>query len=185
MLIVGLGNPGEEYTGTRHNIGFETIEKFCKRNSFENWTAKKDLKAEIAVGEIAGTKVIVCKPQTYMNQSGEAVSAVQRFFRIYNSQTLVVYDELALELGQLRTRVSGSDAGHNGVKSLIQYIGEDFGRLRIGIGPLPQKMPAEKFVLAKFNEEELKVLGQLEPKISDVVNQFISSGELPHDTITA
>src|SRR5690349_17483854 len=119
LLVIGLGNPGKKHDGTRHNIGFEVLDEFAKKNDFPIWSAKKDLKAELTSHVLAGTKIILCKPSTYMNLSGEAAGAVQRFYKLANSQTLVVYDELAIPFGQLRTRRGGADAGHNGVKSLI------------------------------------------------------------------
>src|SRR3989344_3319878 len=135
LLVVGLGNVGKDYEGTRHNIGFETIEQFAKQqNDFPAWTDKKDLKCLLTMANMGEIRVILCKPTTFMNLSGEAAQAVQHFYRIYNSQTLAVYDELAIPFGQLRTRLGGSDAGHNGVKSLIQHVGDDFSRLRIGVG---------------------------------------------------
>ena len=136
ILIVGLGNPGKEFAGTRHNIGFEIVDDFASKNDFPGWVAKKDLKCEITLQNMGQGQVILCKPATFMNASGEAAQAVQRFYRAYNQNTLAVYDELAIQFGSLRTRQGGSDAGHNGVKSLIQYLGDDFGRLRVGIGSI-------------------------------------------------
>ncbi|MBX4197210.1 aminoacyl-tRNA hydrolase, partial [Candidatus Saccharibacteria bacterium] len=118
VLIIGLGNPGRQYTGSRHNIGFEVLDDFAKKNGFPGWLAKKDLKCELAVQNLGGNRVVLCTPTTFMNNSGEAAQAVQRFYRAYNPNSLAVYDELAIPFGQLRTRLGGSDAGHNGVKSL-------------------------------------------------------------------
>jgi PTH1 family peptidyl-tRNA hydrolase len=153
ILIVGLGNPGKKYDGTRHNIGFEVLDNFVKKNEFSGWMSKKDLKCDVATATMGSTRVILCKPTTFMNVSGEAAQAVQRFYRIYNSGTLVVYDELAIPFGSLRTRVGGSDAGHNGVESLISHLGDDFNRLRIGTGnELSKKADASNFVLGKFTK---------------------------------
>lgn len=183
LLIVGLGNPGKEYEGTRHSIGFAVIEAFAKQNDFPNWTGKKDLKCEITINNIGQCRVILIKPTTFMNLSGEAVQAVQKFYRVYNLLTLVIHDELAISFGQIRTRVGGSDAGHNGIKSLIQYIGDDFGRLRIGIGnEISEKADAASFVLNKFSKEEQGKLPEIIKEAVSKIDNYIASGELPHDT---
>lgn len=182
QLIIGLGNPGKEYVSTRHNIGFAAIDNFAKANDFPAWTEKKDLKCMVAVANLGENRVILCKPTTFMNLSGDAAQAVQHFYRVYNQQTLAVYDELAIPLGQLRTRVGGSDAGHNGVKSLIVHIGEDFGRQRIGIGPLPPKKDAAEFVLKKFSKEEQGHLPKILREANALITEFIFSEGLPHET---
>lgn len=183
FLIIGLGNPGKKYDGTRHNIGFGALDNFAKANEFPKWVNKKDLKVQITANNLGPNRVILCKPSTYMNLSGQAASAVQQFYKLANSQTLAVYDELAIPFGQLRTRLGGSDAGHNGVKSLIEQIGEDFGRLRIGIGSdEAKKTKAETFVLKKFNKEEQGKLPIILQELNAMVTEFIFSGGLPHDT---
>jgi peptidyl-tRNA hydrolase, PTH1 family len=185
VLIIGLGNPGKEYVGTRHNIGFEIIDEFAKKNDFPSWIAKEDLKCELTMQNIGENRVILCKPSTFMNNSGEAAQAVQHFYRVYNQNTLAVYDELAIAFGSLRTRLGGSDAGHNGVKSLIQHIGDDFGRLRIGVGsPISQKADATKFVLGKFTKNDQEKLPQITREASVLITEFIFSAQLPHETRT-
>lgn len=185
VLIIGLGNPEEEYDKTRHNIGSRTVDLFAKLNDFPGWTRMKDLKSEVTSSNMGDTKVILCKPDTFMNNSGEAAQALQHFFRIYNQNTLVVYDELAIPFGQLRTRLGGSDGGHNGVKSLISHIGDDFGRLRIGIGSdVSQKADASSFVLGKFNKSEEEKLPAILKEACALVTEYIYSGSLPHDTRT-
>src|SRR3989338_5399009 len=175
VLVLGLGNPGKQYGGTRHNIGFEVLDQFAAANDFPGWTTRKDLKCQLTVANLGENRVILCKPATFMNLSGEATQAVQHFYRVYNHQTLAVYDELAIPFGQLRTRLGGSDAGHNGVKSLIEQVGKDFGRLRIGTCPAPfqgevvgnriterpEKVRGRlgsDFVLGKFTKEEKEKL---------------------------
>jgi peptidyl-tRNA hydrolase, PTH1 family len=183
VFIIGLGNPERKYDGTRHNIGFEILDYFAQSNDFPKWTNKKDLKSDIAVHNIGNNRVILCKPTTYMNNSGEAVQAVQRFYKVYNKQSLVVYDELAIKYGQLRTRVGGSDAGHNGVKSLIAHIGEDFNRLRIGVGnDFSERADAADFVLGKFTKEEQERLNPIKREANSLINDFIFGGQLPHET---
>ncbi|MBI2008936.1 aminoacyl-tRNA hydrolase [Candidatus Saccharibacteria bacterium] len=183
VLILGLGNPGKKYAGTRHNIGFAIIDDFAQKNEFPGWTTRKDLKCQLTMANLGENRVILGKPTTFMNLSGEAVQAVQHFYRVYNHQTLAVYDELAIPFGQLRTRLGGSDAGHNGVKSLIQHLGKDFGRLRIGVGSnIAKKADAADFVLGKFTKEEKGKLPQVLRETNALITEFIFSGELPHDT---
>ncbi len=186
VLVIGLGNSGKKYDGSRHNVGFAVLDEFAGQNDFPAWTLKKDLRAQLSLKNLGQTRVILCKPQTFMNLSGEATGAVQRFYRAYNPTTLVVYDELALPFGQLRTRLGGSDAGHNGVKSLIQHLGEDFGRLRIGIGNETQaeKTDSTKFVLSKFSKDEEEKLPLILREAGVLITEFIFSDQLPHDTRT-
>ncbi len=185
LLIIGLGNPGKEYKGTRHNIGFEILNEFAAKNEFPGWLGKRDIKAEVSVSNLGESRIVLCKPSTFMNDSGQAAQAVQRFYRVYNQNTLVVYDELAIPFGQLRTRLGGSDAGHNGVKSLIEHLGDDFGRLRIGVGSeVSKKADATNFVLGKFTKPEQRLLPQVIKESNAMVTEYIFGGSLPHDTRT-
>ncbi|HVX58342.1 MAG TPA: aminoacyl-tRNA hydrolase [Candidatus Saccharimonadales bacterium] len=185
ILIVGLGNPGKEYLNTRHNVGFAALDYFAQKNGFPNWMVKKDLKCELALANIGESRVILCKPATFMNNSGEAASAVQHFYKIYNQSTLVVYDELAVPFGSLRTRVGGESAGHNGVKSLIEHIGDDFGRLRIGVASeFSSKADASDFVLGRFTKEEQDKLGPILQESQAIITEYIFGGQLPHETRT-
>lgn len=184
VLIVGLGNPGKEYDDTRHNIGFAVLDYFAKNQGFDKWTQKKDLHCLQASATLGSTKVILCKPNTFMNESGRAVKAMQHFYKIDNSKTLVVYDELDVNFGHLRTRLGGSSAGHNGVKSVTQACGEDYGRLRIGIGPKkPKQMDTSDFVLAKFGTKEAGHLPELLQETAAVLSEYAhGGGELPAET---
>lgn len=185
VLIIGLGNAGKEYIGSRHNIGFAVLDEFAAKNDFPGWLAKKDLKSEIAVHTLGESRVVLCKPMTFMNNSGEAGQAVQRFYRVYNQNSLAIYDELAVPFGSLRTRLGGSDAGHNGVKSLIQHIGDDFGRLRIGVGSdASAKADAADFVLGKFTKKEQESLPLILREACAITTEFIFGGSLPHETRT-
>ena len=156
-LILGLGNPGKKYQNTRHNIGFAAIdflfEEWLKDEGFTAWHEDKKFQAEISEGNLNGEKIILAKPQTYMNNSGSAVQALQNYFKIQPENLIVVYDELDLLLGEIRVRQEGSSAGHNGIKSIIAYISTDkFNRVRIGIlNKNAEKIPAEKFVLSKLS----------------------------------
>src|SRR5579864_8169679 len=117
-LIVGLGNVGQQYIGTRHNIGFHCLEAFAKATEFPDWIEKKDLKGQLTSQTLGDRRVILMKPTTMMNLSGEAVQATANFYKIAPQDIVVVHDELDIDFGQIRTRVGGSDAGHNGVKSI-------------------------------------------------------------------
>jgi len=183
ILIVGLGNPGKQYETTRHNIGFAVLDEFAAKNDFPGWLAKKDLRCQLTSATLGESRVVLCKPDTFMNNSGEAAQAAQHFYRVYNQNTLAVYDELAIPFRQLRTRIGGSDAGHNGVKSLIQHLGDDFGRLRVGIGSeVSQKADAAEFVLGKFTKTEQADLPLVTREAVAIITEFIFGGQLPPET---
>lgn len=183
VLLVGLGNVGKKYDGTRHNVGFECIDSFVEGQGFPAWTEKKDLKCLITKHSIGKLQIIAIKPTTYMNESGQAVAAVQRYFKVNNSSTIVVHDDLDVAFGQIRTRIGGGSAGNNGIKSLIQHINEDFGRIRIGVkNDLLGKMDSADFVLAKFSKDEQANMIKLKREVSALLSEFTASGELPHDT---
>lgn len=183
VLIVGLGNVGNEYDGTRHNIGFACIDALAHSQGIDGWAHKKDLKSEVATGNVGNTRVILCKPTTMMNLSGTAVQAVAHFYKIEVGQIVVVHDELDIGFGQIRTRIGGSDAGHNGIKSLIEHMGEDFGRARIGVGPKkPAQIDSADFVLAKFSDKEQKQIKNLLQESTAILSEFIHSQTVPSET---
>lgn len=184
ILIVGLGNPGSEYDGTRHNIGFAALDAFVEANDFDPWISKKDLKCEMATARLGDTQVIAIKPATFMNLSGEAAQAVAHFYKIPTDRIVAVYDEIDIPFGQIRMRTGGGSAGHNGVKSLIQHLGEEFGRVRIGIGPKThEQMDSADFVLAKFSSEQQAELKNLTRETSAILSEYAFSGtELPAET---
>ncbi len=183
-LLVGLGNPGKEYDLTRHNVGFLCIDEFVsKTDEMENWIDKKALKCLVSTGRVGDTRVIAIKPTTFMNLSGEAVQAVTNFYKINPESITVIHDELDIDFGQIRLRSSGSSAGHNGIKSITQYIGDDFGRIRIGIGPKkPVKMKSEDFVLQKFSAKQQAQLPNLTREVNAILSEYLYGNELPHDT---
>lgn len=182
-VVIGLGNPGRQYQRTRHNIGFEAVDYFAAHNDFPGWVKKKDLKAEITSANLGDSRVVLVKPTTFMNTSGQAVRAVQHFYKVDNRHTLAVYDELSIPIGQLRTRVGGADAGHNGVKSLITHLGADFGRLRLGVGtPTSAIADAATYVLGKFTHDEQLIIKQAVREASALITEYVYSGSLPHDT---
>lgn len=159
-LIIGLGNYEDKYLFTRHNAGFMMVDFFVRDNN-ESFKLDKKLKSHIAKFKINGEDIIVIKPVTYMNLSGEAVIAVMNFYKIDKKDVLVVYDDIALDLGRVRFRNSGSDGGHNGIKSIIKHLGSsEFDRLKIGIGPQPN-IPSEAYVLQNFTAEELDKLKEV------------------------
>lgn len=185
VLIVGLGNVGKQYDRTRHNIGFEVLNELAEKQGIDSWTDKKDLKCALTVGNIGDTRVILCKPTTMMNLSGAAVQATVHFYKVDPGAIVVVHDELDINFGQIRTRNGGSAAGHNGIKSLIEHLGANFGRVRIGIGPKrPEQIDSADFVLAKFSDQEQKQLKNLLQESSAILTEFIHSASLAEETRT-
>ena len=157
-LIVGLGNPGREYAMTRHNVGFITVERLAEKLGVT--VTEKRFSALIGQGQINGEKVILAKPQTYMNLSGEAVSAMLNWYKLDVADLLVIYDDMDLPCGQLRLRPGGGTGGHRGMESIIITIGEDsFPRLRVGIGkPALARFATADFVLGRISEDEADLL---------------------------
>ena len=185
ILIVGLGNIGKEYDHTRHNVGFEAIDEFALHEGFSQWVEKKDLRCHITRHTIGDTNVILIKPTTYMNESGQAMFAVQNFYKIPCSSTLVIHDEIDIDFGQIRTRLGGGHAGNNGVKSVINHCGQDFARIRIGIkNELASRMDSANFVLAKFSSEEQRQLPKIIKEVSSILSEYIATGNIGNDTRT-
>lgn len=183
ILIVGLGNIGKPYLGTRHNTGFACVEALAASQNIDGWTDKKDLKSLLASGTVGDTRVILCKPTTLMNNSGQAVQAVAHFYKIQPGSIVVVHDELDLDFGQIRTRLGGGNAGHKGIKSLIEHIGEGFGRVRVGIGPkTPEAMDGADYVLAKFSQPESDQLPNLLKETTAILTEYIHSASLTTET---
>jgi PTH1 family peptidyl-tRNA hydrolase len=183
LLIVGLGNVGKAYDATRHNIGFACVDALAKSQDFDTWTLKKDLKCHLTSKTISDNRVIIIKPTTLMNLSGESVQAVMSFYKIPAADIVAVYDELDIDYGNIRTRIGGSAAGHNGVKSLIRHIGESFGRVRIGIGPKhPEQIDSADFVLGQFNKTEQQQIPNLLQETTALLSEYIYSAALPSET---
>jgi PTH1 family peptidyl-tRNA hydrolase len=183
VLIVGLGNIGKKYELTRHNVGFMTVDEFAKAVEADDWVLKKDLKCELAAGNMGDTKILIIKPTTLMNLSGEAVQAITQFYKIPLQQIVVVHDEIDMSFGTIRCRVGGSAAGHNGVKSVIQHLGEEFGRIRIGIAnEISERADSSDFVLSKFSKKELEQVQSLAREVTTILTEYVYSGTLPHDT---
>ncbi|AJY45994.1 aminoacyl-tRNA hydrolase [Martelella endophytica] len=148
MIIAGLGNPGSQYSGNRHNIGFMAVDAIAERNGFSSWSAK--FKGLIAEGSLAGEKVLLIKPQTFMNLSGESVGEAMRFYKLSTDDLVVIYDELDLMPGKARIKTGGGSGGHNGIKSIDAHCGKDYRRLRLGIGHPGTKERVHSHVLGDF-----------------------------------
>lgn len=183
VLIIGLGNPGKKYDTTRHNFGFIALDGVVVKNK-SKW--KKDVKSSSLICKlnIDGKRIILVKPQTFMNLSGETVQKIKAYYKIENKDTLVVHDELDIDFGIIRTKHGGGSAGHNGLKSIIEHIGEDFGRIRIGIGPkTPVQMDSSDFVLQKFNDTEKQNLDKASSAVNEIIIDFINSDQpIANDT---
>ncbi|MBU3964553.1 aminoacyl-tRNA hydrolase [Patescibacteria group bacterium] len=160
ILIIGLGNPGLKFKNTRHNIGFEILDQIRKNGDFSVWENKKRLKAKICVGEHGDKKLILAKPQTFMNNSGESLKLLTAFYKIPISELWVVHDDIDLEFGKIRIKNDSGSGGHKGIESIISCLGtKDFKQFKIGIlNKKKGKIDTKKFVLQKFTKQEL---GQL------------------------
>lgn len=175
-LITTLGNPGLQYRKTRHNMGFMVADALSQRYSFE-FKMESKFNAEIAKTIIEYNSVIICKPQTYMNLSGQAVRSIMNYYKLSNEDLFVIYDDISLELGKIRFRAKGSDGGHNGIKSIIMETKSDkFDRLKVGIGPQPKFMKSETFVLAPFAREQEELLSASVSLAAEAVSFYITSG---------
>lgn len=152
FLLAGLGNPGSQYADNRHNIGFMAIDAIAAQYRFPPFIARHH--ADISKGAIRGEEVLLVKPQTYMNRSGVALGEIARFYKIPLQQVWVIHDELDLAPGKVRMKRGGSDGGHNGIKSIDQHVGKDYGRIRLGIGRPEHKGEVTSYVLGDFTGEE-------------------------------
>jgi peptidyl-tRNA hydrolase, PTH1 family len=171
--IVGLGNPGNEYKRTRHNVGFDVIDELARR-----WRAelKSSWRRHARLASVRDKDVLLAQPQTFMNLSGNAVAGIMAFYKVQPVDVLVVVDEVQLPLGKLRLKPSGSAGGHNGLKSVIGMIGSEFPRLRIGIGRGNQEWDLSDHVLSKFLAEEQPVVERAITRAADAVEMFVSDG---------
>lgn len=163
LIIAGLGNPGPKYAANRHNIGFMAVDAIHRKNPFSPWSRK--FKGEIAEGELAGEKVLLIKPQTFMNLSGEAVGEAMRFYKLAAKDVVAIYDELDLAPGKARIKTGGGHGGHNGVKSLDAHCGKDYRRLRLGIGHPGVKEMVHNHVLGDFAKADH---GWLDPLLDEL-----------------
>ena len=172
-LIVGLGNPEEDYENTRHNMGFDTVNKISKEYNIE--INKKKFKGLYGSGIIEGEKVILLKPQTYMNLSGESIKEAVDFYKIENNNIIVIYDDMDIALGVIKIRKKGNSGSHNGMKSVVKYIGTEFPRIRVGIGK-PEDEDFIRYVIGPVPEEEKQILYSSTSLAKDAVIEIIKSG---------
>lgn len=174
-LIVGLGNPENEYAHTRHNMGFDAINEVAEKNNIN--ITKSKFKGLYETGIIQGKKVILLKPQTYMNLSGESVKPYVDFYKIEKENILVIYDDMDIEPGKIKIRKKGSSGGHNGMKSIIQMVGtEDFPRIRIGIGRPEHNGDEINHVIGAIPEEQIPLLDEGTEKAKDAVIEILKNG---------
>lgn len=174
-MIVGLGNPGRDYRETRHNIGFMVIDSFASRHDIK--MTKVQSKAIVGTGKVGEKKVILVKPQTYMNLSGQAVSALVRFYKVPFENLIVAHDDVDLPMGTIRMRPGGGSAGQKGVNSIIERLGsQEFPRLRMGVGRPPGQMDAAAYVLQPFHKDEIDTLNEFRNRAADAVDCFVEYG---------
>lgn len=174
-IIVGLGNPTSRYAGTRHNVGFEVIECLEKKYGIDVNTKKH--KAMIGKGIIGTQKVLLVKPQTFMNLSGESVREIMDYYKAKESDLIVIYDDISLAVGQLRIRAKGSAGGHNGIKSIIQHIGtQEFWRIKVGVGEKPAHRDLADYVLGRFQGEEKEIMEEAFSDAADAVAVMLKDG---------
>ena len=169
-MIAGLGNPGREYEGSKHNAGFTVIDELARRWGVNTWQTRMD--AEVAIANVDGEQVLLVKPQTYMNDSGKSVGPLMRWYKIDEKDVYVVYDDMDLPFGDIRIREKGSSGGHNGIKSIISHIGEEFVRIKCGIGE--KEKDAIEHVLGEFNQTEQKNLDEILENIDNCIIEMLT-----------
>lgn len=186
-LVVGLGNPGQQYATTRHNLGWQVLDALASRLGAGEWQQETDRELDIAEVRLGEERVLLVKPTTFMNNSGRAVAGIAKYYKIAPEDVLLIHDELDLPLGTIRLRLGGSAAGHHGVESVAHHLGTDqFWRLRCGIAPaspLP-KGEGSRFVLASFLGEELQLAGEVVDRATSLVHDSLVSGILTEVTAT-
>ena len=177
-LVVGLGNPGKRYEGTRHNVGFGIVDELARRDAIPWESAPRSIEALISRHRTDGA--VLAKPLTFMNASGPAVVGLLQFFKIALPDLLVIVDDVNLELGRLRARAGGSAGGHNGLKSIIAAFGVDeFARLRVGVGRGDARRDLANHVLAKFEPEERSIVAEVVGRAADAAETFVAEGIAP------
>ena len=170
-LIIGLGNPGEKFEKTRHNAGFLTVDKIANSIQHSVFSIQQKFNAEISNGIIDNEKIILAKPQTFMNNSGQAVKAIINYYKIDPKDIIVIHDDLDIPLGEYKISKNKNSGGHKGVQSIIDHLGtKDLSRIRIGIMVEDKKTPTEKFVLEKFSKEEMGVVNET---IEEIKNEIV------------
>lgn len=174
-LIAGLGNPTKEYDKTRHNAGFSVIDVLADRYRID--VSEKKHKALCGRGVIEGQKVLLLKPQTFMNLSGESIRAAADYYKIAPEEMVVIYDDISLEPGQLRIRLKGSAGGHNGIKNIIANLGtQDFPRIKVGVGAKPPRMDLADYVLSRFGAGEQKLIDEAFGEAAEAAVMMMTDG---------
>ncbi|EIF2807978.1 aminoacyl-tRNA hydrolase [Clostridium perfringens] len=172
ILIVGLGNPGKQYEQTRHNIGFDVIDYMANKYNID--VNRQKFKGICGEGFIENKKVILLKPLTYMNLSGESIRELANFYKLEDDEIIVVYDDISLDIGRLRIREKGSAGGHNGIKSIIQNLGGDkFPRVKVGVGQPKDNLV--NHVLGKFSKEDREHIEKVIPVVSDAIVEIVKN----------
>ena len=175
ILIAGLGNPGKEYENTRHNAGFLVLDTLAQKLGAD--LSERKHRALCGKAVIGGQKVILLKPQTYMNSSGESIRAAADYYKVPPEDILVVYDDISLSPGQLRIRPKGSADGHNGIKSIIAHLGtQEFPRVKVGIGEKPPRMDLADYVLGHFSSGEKKIMEEAAKEAADAICEIVNVG---------
>jgi PTH1 family peptidyl-tRNA hydrolase len=176
-LVAGLGNPGREYELTRHNLGWVAIDAYASKHGLA-WKNAPDFESVVARQDLGpGRTLWLAKPQTFMNLSGHAVARLAKYHRIEPESVAAVYDDLTIDLGLIKVSVSGSDAGHNGVASLLEHLGNGFARYRLGVGPKsPPEMDIKDFVLARFTQDQLTLIQQKTATYVQGLELLLASG---------
>ncbi|HIQ92419.1 MAG TPA: aminoacyl-tRNA hydrolase [Candidatus Copromonas avistercoris] len=175
ILIAGLGNPGKEYENTRHNAGFLVLDTLAQKLGAD--LSERKHRALCGKAVIGGQKVILLKPQTYMNSSGESIRAAADYYKVPPEDILVVYDDISLAPGQLRIRAKGSAGGHNGIKSIIAHLGtQEFPRVKVGIGEKPPRMDLADYVLGHFSSGEKKIMEEAAKEAADAICEIVNVG---------
>ena len=173
ILIAGLGNPGKEYENTRHNAGFLVLDTLAQKLGAD--LSERKHRALCGKAVIGGQKVILLKPQTYMNSSGESIRAAADYYKVPPEDILVVYDDISLAPGQLRIRAKGSAGGHNGIKSIIAHLGtQEFPRVKVGIGEKPPRMDLADYVLGHFSSGEKKIMEEAAKEAADAICEIVN-----------
>lgn len=174
-LVVGLGNPGRRYEGTRHNVGYSVVARVAERSGVGAWRSR--FHSECADTEIEGQRVLLLRPTTYMNLSGRAVGEAKAFFKLENSDILVICDDMSLPLGKLRFRARGSSGGQKGLEDIIHRLGaDDFHRLRLGIGAAPAGWDWANYVLGRFSEDERAEIESSIERAAEAVADWVNQG---------
>lgn len=171
-LIIGLGNPGQQYAGTRHNFGFMVINHLAEEFGVA-WRPQSKFQADIAETRFGGQRVLLARPTAFYNLTGEATAKIANFYKILPADVLAIHDELALQFGVVRTRFGGSDAGNNGIKNLTEHLGLGYARIRLGIAGQQGSKPAETFVLEPFSAAEQAKLGEIITTATRFAEDFI------------